>query len=296
MRVRRIFATVAAVAFCSLACLRAGAQTSGDEALLVVAHGARAEGWNERVIQMMDKIDWAGPKGVAFLTPRTPDQELTKVAERLDKAGARRIVIVPLLVSSFSDHYEEIRYYGRDRKDAPEHYTHEPLKTRAELLVTPAMDSDRLLGRVLADQLRSTSKDPKNESVILVAHGPNEETDNEKWLACLKVQAAYLQWALGFRRVDAATIRDDAPKPIKDAAVAILRDRVKSYGEDTKVLIQPVLISTGHVQSEIATLLKGLNFTMSTSGVATHPLTPEWVRQQAVTALRTRAIAQTLLK
>ena len=74
--------------------------------------------------------------------------------------------------------------------------------------------------------------------------------------------------------------------------MAGLRDRVKSYSVDTKVIIQPVLISTCHVQAEIAALLKGLNYTMSTSGVAAHPLTPEWIRQQAVTALRTRKIAQ----
>lgn len=286
---KRLLNTAAAVAFCALMSAHAYAQPSQD-ALLVIAHGARAQGWNERVIQMMDKVDWAGPKAVAFLSARTPDQELPAVAERLDKAGAKRIVIVPFLVSSFSDHYEEIRYYTGERNDPPSHYTHAPLKTRAELVLTPGMDSDRLLGRILADQIRPASKDPKNESLILVAHGPNEEADNEKWLACLKVQAAYLQWAHGFRRVDAATIRDDAPKPVKDAAVAALRDHVKSYGKDTRVLIQPVLISIGHVQAEIAELLKGLDYTISTGGVSTNPLAPEWIRQQATTALRTQEI------
>ncbi len=288
---KRFLNAAAAAAFCAWMSAHAYAQTSQD-ALLVIAHGARAQGWNERVIQMMDRVDWAGPKAVAFLSARTPDQELAAGAERLDKTGAKRIVIVPFLVSSFSDHYEEIRYYAGERKDAPSHYTHAPLKTRAELVLTSGMDSDRLLGRILADQIRPVSKDPKNESLILVAHGPNDESDNEKWLACLKVQAAYLEWAHGFRRVDAATIRDDAPKPVKDAAVAALRDHVKSYGEDTRVLIQPVLISIGHVQVEIAELLKGLDYTISTCGVSTHPLAPEWIRQQATTALRTQRIAQ----
>ena len=152
------------------------------DGLLVIAHGARMEGWNERVIRMADRVEWVGPKGVAFLSPRTPDQELANVAARLEKAGAKRIVIVPLLVSSFSDHYEEIRYYGRDRKDAPPHHEHGPLTTRAELLVSPAMDSDRLLGRILADQIRSVSRDASRESVMLVAHGPNDEADNERWM------------------------------------------------------------------------------------------------------------------
>lgn len=287
-----ILRTTVAMAFCAM--LNANAQTSSQDGLLVIAHGARVEGWNERVIQMIEKVEWTGPKGVAFLSARTPEQELSNVAARLEKAGAKRIVIVPLLVSSFSDHYEEVRYYGRDRKDAPNHFEHEPLNTQAELLVTPAMDSDRLLGRMLADQIRPVSKDPKNESVMLVAHGPNGDADNEKWLTCLKVQAAYLQSAGGFRRVDVATIRDDAPKAVKDAAVASLRDRVKSYGADSKVLIQPVLISVGRLQAEIGELLKGLGHTMSASGVSSHPLAPEWIRQQATTQLRTFGVARSL--
>ena len=58
-------------------------------------------------------------------------------------------------------------------------------------------------------------------------------------------------WRDGFKRVDAATIRDDADKEVKAAAVAGLRERVKRYGADTTVLVQPFLTSSGHVQSEI---------------------------------------------
>lgn len=257
-----------------------------SDGLLVIAHGARMPGWNERVIQMMARVEWQGPKEVAFLSARTPEQEIASAAGRLETAGAKRIVIVPLLVSSFSDHYEEIRYYGRDRKDAPDHFEHEPLKTKAELVVSPAMDADRLLGRILADQVRTVSKDPANESVVLVAHGPNGDSDNERWLACLRVQAAYLQHIVGFRHADAATIRDDAPKAVKDSAVAGLRDRVKTFASDSRVIIQPVLISVGHVQAEISKLLEGLEHTMSKSGVASHPLAAEWIRQQATTELR----------
>lgn len=264
------------------------AQDFQTDALLLVAHGARAGAWNQRVITMFNKVDWPGPKAVAFLTARTPDEELRNVATRLDQTGVRRIVIVPLLVSSFSDHYEEIRYYGRERKDAPAHYEHEPLKTRASVLVAPAMDSDRLLGRILADQIRSSSTKPAEESVILVGHGPNGDVDNARWLACLMVQAGYLQYVHGFRHVGVATLRDDAPKEVKDAAVAHLRDNVKRFAADSTVLVQPVLISSGHLQGEIVGLLKDLPCKVSPSGVANHPLAPEWIRQQAVTQLRTR--------
>jgi hypothetical protein len=116
---KTLFTIAAALAIAASSPL--SAQTPQD-ALLVLAHGARMEGWNERVIQIVDKVEWPGPKAVAFLTPRTLGQELAAAAERLDKTGVKRIVVVPFLVSSFSGHYEEIRYYTGDRKDAPEHY------------------------------------------------------------------------------------------------------------------------------------------------------------------------------
>ncbi|MDZ4800423.1 MAG: hypothetical protein SGI92_19875 [Bryobacteraceae bacterium] len=60
-----------------------------------------------------------------------------------------------------------------------------------------------------------------------------------------------------------------------------------------RVIIQPVLIPVGQVQTEIATLLKDLEYTMRKSGVASHPLAAEWIRQQATTELRTRNVVVT---
>lgn len=132
----RLLTVTAMAIFGALTSFQASAQPVREDALLVIAHGAPMKGWNERVIGMLDKVEWSGPKGVAFLNARTPDQELQSVASKLDTTGVKQIVVVPFLVSSFSDHYEEIRYYVRDRKDTPGHYEHEPIKTRADLILT----------------------------------------------------------------------------------------------------------------------------------------------------------------
>ncbi|MEK7404210.1 MAG: CbiX/SirB N-terminal domain-containing protein, partial [Acidobacteriota bacterium] len=264
-----------------------GTQTtaqSPSDALLVVAHGARRAGWNDRVVRMMDRVDWPSPKGVAFLTTSSPEQSLANVAARLDQPGVNRIIVVPLFVSSFSDHYEEIRYYAGERTEAPAHVHGEPLKTRAKLILTGGMDDDALLARILADQARSISTDPNGESLVLVAHGPNGDSDNERWLACLKAHATYLQQSVGFRRVWFITLRDDSPKAVRDAATAALREKVRADSMDTKVLVVPVLVSLGRVQSEIKKRLEGLAFRMSASGIADHPLAAEWIRQQGARA------------
>jgi sirohydrochlorin cobaltochelatase len=281
---RRVLLSVAAIAF---GCLpRMDAQTAAD-ALLVVAHGSPMGGeWNTRVTRMIGKVEWPGPKGVAFLMTPSEEEKLPRVAARLDQPGVKRIIIVPLLISSFSNHYDEIRYYAGELKHAHVHGGGQPLKTRAPMVVTSAMDSDPRVSRMLADQIRSVSTDPQKETLVLLTHGPNEEDNHEKWVACLKVHGAYLQKALGFKRVEYATLRDDAPKPVKDAAIAHLREVVKASAADSTVVIQPVLISVGQVQAEIQELLAGMRYKMSESGIANHPLTLEWIHQQAVAKAR----------
>lgn len=256
---------------------------------MVVAHGSRDAGWNRRVIQSVQKLDWAGPKSVAFLTSPTPERELKQVAAQLDQPGVKQIVVVPLLVSSFSGHYEEIRYYVGQRKDLPheegEHENHSlaaPLKTKSPLLLTSAMDGHPLVSRILADELEPFAKEAGHQSVVLVAHGPNEDTENERWLAHLRTHAQRLKEQFGFLRIEVATLRDDAPKAIRDAASEQLRSTVRTASADSKVLVLPVLISVGHVQKAIQKRLEGLEFKMIEGGLANHRLATAWVRAQAV--------------
>ena len=77
---------------------RAAAQ-SGTNALLVVAHGSSTGAWNDQVVSVVNQVDWPGPKAVAFLTPRSPEESLANAAARLDQPGVGQIVIVPLMVS-----------------------------------------------------------------------------------------------------------------------------------------------------------------------------------------------------
>ncbi len=283
-----------ATGFASLviAATSAVAADNSTTALMVVAHGSRSTNWNNRVIQAVEKLDWTGPKGVAFLTSRSPEHKLEQVAAQLDQSGVRQIVVVPLLVSSFSGHYEEIRYYVGQRQDLPhageegegEHAHAEPLKAKAPFVLTTAMDGHPLVSQILAEDLKPFIKGAGKQSVVLVAHGPNEDDENEHWLKHLDAHARRLKEQFGLRRVEAVTLRDDAPKSIRDAATAQLRALVERAKGDSQVLVLPVLVSVGHIQKEIQERLEGLEFTMVEGGLANHPLAAEWVRQQAVQA------------
>ncbi|MCL6480658.1 MAG: hypothetical protein K6U02_02925 [Firmicutes bacterium] len=262
--------------------LNGTASAGAHDALLIVAHGAQQPGWNQRILRLAEQVQWPGPVGVAFLMGAAPGHRLDTVAARLDAAGVVRIIVLPLLVSSHSEHYEELRYYVGQRAEPPPHAHNPPLRTRAKLVLAPAMDDHPILTRILVDQVRAISTDPASESLVLVAHGPNEDKENHIWLEQLGRHAERLQEQFHFRRVEVTTLRDDAPAPIRDAATEQLRQIVRCAAEDSRVLVVPVLISVGHIQKQIHERLKGLSYTMSETGLAEHPLAAAWIQQQAL--------------
>ena len=117
---------------------------AADEPLgvLVVAHGSTTA-WNATVEASVAIIQQHTPSQVAYLMGaknRTPQEAY----DDLVAAGVQRVVIVPLLVSSHSSHYEQIRFIGRLRDDYPgsDWMSLTPLHGPADVVgVTPALDA-----------------------------------------------------------------------------------------------------------------------------------------------------------
>ncbi|RZN41340.1 MAG: hypothetical protein EF813_02720 [Methanosarcinales archaeon] len=57
-----------------------------------------------------------------------------------------------------------------------------PVKSSAAITLTGAIDDHWLVGEILADRARALSTNPANETVVLVAHGADNETDIAGWI------------------------------------------------------------------------------------------------------------------
>src|SRR5687767_15148202 len=88
-------------------------QTSSPDAsvgTLIVAHGG-GPAWDAQVEAVAREVKLAGPVGVSFLMgPGAKTHRFQDVVHHLINRGAKRIVVVPMLVSSHSGHYDQIRY------------------------------------------------------------------------------------------------------------------------------------------------------------------------------------------
>jgi len=281
-------------------------QQAARPGILLLAHGGNPQ-WNDNVLAIARAVDVVHPTEVAFgMATRA---NIQAAADKLAARGATEIVAVPLFVSSHSSVVRATEFLLGLRAEAPPelarfaemahgsqaaghganaHAGHgaadgvdgtHPVATALPIRITPALNSHPLLGAIVADRARSISTDPSRESVILVAHGPVGDEDNARWLADLGALSGHVN---GYASVDVLSLRDDAPAPVRDAATADLRGKVRAAraaGRD--VLIVPVLLSYGGIERGLRTRLEGLEYRLPAQGIAPDARLAQWVGEAA---------------
>lgn len=232
-----------------------------------------------------------GPVEVSFLMgPEAATTRFQDAVGRLTSKGAKEIVVVPLLVSSHSGHYEQIRYLSRltDSLDAVmhEHLHHGGIERAPEnvaIKVLPALDDSHELARVLSDRAREAESQPQGKALMLVGHGPNSAEDYAAWMKNLRVVADSVKKWSGFRDVRIELVREDAPAQVRAEAVLRLRELIAMQAELTgsSVTVIPILVSKGGIsRSRVMQDLAGLPFRYSGDAIMPHPAIAEWIARR----------------
>ncbi|HYI93467.1 MAG TPA: hypothetical protein VEX68_07980 [Bryobacteraceae bacterium] len=160
-----------------------------------------------------------------------------------------------------------------------------PLQLKIPVTMMPAMNRHGIAADILTDRARAISQNPAKEVVILVAHGPNPEDDNAKWLADLAALADLLKPRTSYSRIEYLTVRDDASEEVRAKAKVELRGLVEKAGtEGKRALVVPVLLSYGGIELGIKKRLEGLEYTMATQGLLPDARLANWVIESVRTA------------
>jgi len=258
--------------------------------------------WNDEVLKIAAQVNKEMRTEVAFgmASKRTIQNAIDKLIAR----GVKEIVTVPLFVSSNSSVVTSTEYLLGLRKDAPKelavyakmshsHGSHDnhsmmnmdssfdpmtPVKSSVPIRMTQALNSHPIVSEILLDRARSISQEPAKEVVILVAHGPVTDEDNNKWLADMSVLAKLMKPKSKYKRIEYLTVRDDAPEPLRSQVAAEFRKVVeRASGEGNKVLIVPLLISYGGIEQGIKKRLEGLNYIMTNQGLLPDERLAKWI-------------------
>ena len=275
------------------------------QGILLLAHGGRAD-WNQEVLALAARVDPSVPIEVAFgmANKRTIRDALDRLADR----DVTSVVAVPLFISSHSSVMRATEYLLGTRDDAPPQMEAfgnmaarmasrggseeedgdpgfdwtTPVETTIPITVGGALDAHALVAEILLSRALDVSEAPEEEVVVVVAHGPSSEEDNELWLGNMGILVEAIRPRTGFSRIEHLTVRDDASEPVRDQATEELRAVVEGAVDEGKsVLIVPLLLSYGGIETGIRRRLEGLPYRMAGQALLPDERLSEWVLLQA---------------
>lgn len=265
--------------------------------VLIIAHGA-SPAWNANVDSLAAAVRRGGvvkgPVAVSYLMGQAAAQNRFQDAvANLKKGGAQRVVVVPMLVSSNSGHYEQIRYLAGavdTLESVMMHHLHMAGIERASgipMVVTPAIDDSPELARVLATRAKALAPSPTGKALFLLGHGPNSAEDYAAWMKRLRVVADAIKTETGFASVAVELVRDDAPAPVRAEAVTRARELIAlqraATGQD--VIVVPILVSSGDVSNKkLPADLAGTPAVYAGAPILPHPLMATWVERRVIEA------------
>jgi len=269
--------------------------------VLLLAHGGK-QSWNDEVKKVAAQVEKIAPVEIAF--GMASKATIQPAVDGLISRGATEIVAVPLFISSNSSVITSTQYLLGQRPDAPadlakfasmnhgdshgsSHSAHgnakpidplTPVSSSVPVKMLSALDSHPIVAEILLARAHAISKDPENEVIVIVAHGPVSDETNALWLNDMGRLAKSLEANSKFKRIEYLTVRDDAPEPIRSAATTEFRSIVSRAGnEKSTVLIVPLLLSFGGIEEGVKKRLDGLAYKISPQALLPDPRISTWV-------------------
>jgi len=287
-----LFAALSLVTGCTSQLTRSSPDRR-DFGVLVMAHGGGAT-WNREVEAMLAPLRSDYPLEIAF--GMADAASLQEGVRALESRGVRRIAVVRLFISGES-WYERTEQILGLRAGAPpkpasdahaehgEHGDHSMALWRIDTRSTFALSTQGLadaaeMGAVLADRARTLSRDARRESVLILAHGPGDDDENQRWLAQIDARANAVREALPFKTVRVETLREDWPEK-RGAAEARVRAFVEQANHDGgRAIVIPYRVQGFGPYADVLT---GLSYASDGRGLVPSAEVEQWVRRQVET-------------
>lgn len=303
------------------------AQSTERVGVLVLAHGGSSS-WQKAVEDAIKPIQSRFTVAIAFGMAEPSSIEVG--LKQLKTQSVDKVVVVPLFISTHSPIIRQTEYLlgfrteladepmlahnhnhsnVRDAQENCEHHTTqprtkefkevhhhksatklEPIKVSQKLIFAKPLDAHPLIAEILSERVLELSSKPDSETIVLVAHGPNDEFDNRGWIESMENLSEQMKEIFGnkgkrFKQIFCVTVRDDAPTEIFEQAKENLRNIVRQAGKDSDVLVVPLLLASNGAERKIVARLEGLKYKWNGKALLPHPNITKFIEQSIETAL-----------
>lgn len=266
--------------------------------VLVMAHGGGPD-WNRAVMAAVDPVQKQYPVEVAF--GMADACSLQDAVGKLEARGVRKIGVVRLFISGESFLKETSQVLGVQEgapakeatacKDAGAEAAHHhgagmemsmaffQLDSRSSFALSrQGLAEAPEMGGILADRAKALSQKPAQEDVLILAHGPGDDQENERWLANIDSRAAEIGKIAPFHRVEVRTLREDWPEKRKVAEQGIRDFVAHAASEGRKTIVIPFRVEGFGPYKDV---LSGLEYVSDGRGLLPHENLTRWISRQA---------------
>jgi hypothetical protein len=264
-----------------------GPETKGDIGLLVLAHGFHGEGFNQFTDAFAQATE-TYPTAYGFGLGIMSSEFMQDAVDSLEAQGAKTVVLLPTSTAKHSSMVRQWQYM-LGTIDEPAFLEVPRVDTDAQFVWAPNPMNHPIAGEILGDHAKAVSKDPANELVLIMGHGPSEKEDNDLEIEILERHAAAIKATHGFSDVKVSNVQDDAPVEMREANVARLRGWIsdaKAQGKD--VIVTTTVLTEAGVLRKLEKDVEGLGVIFNDTGMMVHPRFADWLDetiQQSVAPL-----------
>lgn len=268
-------------------------QAQDSYGVMVMAHGGGDE-WNAGVLETVEPLRGEYPLEVAF--GMADAVSIQEAARKLEAQGVTHIGVVKLFISGESWHERTQQILGitegAPERPAPDEHAHGQEHAahgaghsmefwRLDSAATFALSEEGLAeaaesGEVLRDRIAALSSTPASEDILILAHGPEDDAENARWLAWMEEHVQPLRE--DYHAIRVATLREDWPEK-REAAERELRAFVHAANDaGRRAIVIPFRVFGFGPYAE---LLGGLDYVTDEQGLIPHPAIGRWILRQA---------------
>ena len=249
----------------------------GDIGVLVLSHGV-GENSDRMMKAALEPVSRRWPTAIGFGMAMMQSSHLQSAVDDLVAYGAKTIVLVPSGVITDNNSLTRQWKYIFDLDGQEATYLEVPkVSSAAKFVMTRHLADSERVTEILYDHVREVSRNPANEVVIIVGHGPEDVEDNRKDLAIVQVHAQRLKAKNEFADVKLINLQDDAIPPVRQSNVRKLRRWVKQAdGKGRDVIVVALAAASHGVQTHIRQDLRGLDYRFAEKGLSEHPKYIDW--------------------
>lgn len=259
--------------------------------VLLMAHGGSSE-WNEAVTSIASGIDDLMPIEIAFGMADAGSIEMA--ANRLEDRGVTHAGVVRLFVSgnSWLDRTEMILGLKKGAPSKKEWMASEANHTEMSMpmgfweihspiefsLSKEGLADSQEMDIVIRDRIASLSKNPRKETVMVIAHGTGDDDENSSWIRLISERTKLAKAELGINQIRVFSLREDWMGKRAESETEI-RDFLQEAQEaDNEVIVIPFRV---HGFGPYQKVLSGLTYYSNGFGLLPHPAVGDWIKNQA---------------